>query len=238
MAPAESWKDAAHQVVEFRDGDVNADGVPATRQRFYFGPDESMREVNEQLSGKFVADAEFRNVIKNAPMSEADFTYAPPATAQDATPPKPQMLANGSVAPDFTVQDLAGRPLKLSDFRGKIVVLDFWSTNCGPCIESRDHLNAVAGKFGDDVVFLAVDVWDKKADIDAWLPKHPQYDKLRFAIDPRPAGSDSATLYQAPGVPALFVIGRDGKTTYSLLGWDGPNSDLETAVKRAGGTAR
>ncbi|MFY7954167.1 MAG: TlpA family protein disulfide reductase, partial [Armatimonadaceae bacterium] len=56
---------------------------------------------------------------------------------------RPPLLANGKDAPDFTSFTLDGKPVKLSDLRGKTVILDFWSTWCGPCKASMPHIEEV-----------------------------------------------------------------------------------------------
>ena len=149
---------------------------------------------------------------------------------------RPALLAVGSVAPDFTVQDKAGGPVKLSDYRGKVVVLDFWATWCGPCQRSLPHTNEVAKQFADKgVVVLAVNVWDQKAAFDAWLPKHPEYDSITFVLDPtQEHGKDVASLlYHVSGIPTQYVIGKDGKVLKSFVGYGGPTSDLADALTQA-----
>ena len=149
---------------------------------------------------------------------------------------EPALLADGSMAPDFTVQDKAGSPVKLSDYRGKVVVIDFWSTWCGPCQLSLPHTNDVAKQFADKgVVVLAVNVWDKKAAFDEWLPKHPEYDSITFVLDPTlEHGKDVATrLYNVSGIPTQYVVGKDGKVLKSFVGYGGPTSDLADALTAA-----
>lgn len=63
-------------------------------------------------------------------------------------------------APDFTAQDMTGKPVKLSDFRGKVVLLNFWASWCGVCKTEKPALNAMAGEMASDdfvVVALASD---------------------------------------------------------------------------------
>ena len=151
---------------------------------------------------------------------------------------RPALLAAGTPAPDFTVQDKAGGPVKLSDYKGKVVVLDFWATWCPPCQRSLPHTNEVAKQFaGKGVVVLAVCVSDTQAAFDGWLPKHPEYDSITFAIDPTKRGDPDVAnrLYHVTGIPTQYVIGKDGKVIVSFVGYGGPTSDLADAITKAMG---
>ncbi len=152
---------------------------------------------------------------------------------------RPVLLAAGTLAPDFTVHDRAGGPVKLSDYMGKVVVLDFWATWCPPCQRSLPHTNEVAKQFADKgVVVLAVCVSDTQEAFDAWLPKHPEYDAITFAIDPTKRGSPNVSnrLYNVTGIPTQYVIGKDGKVLASFLGYGGPTTDLADALTKATAT--
>ena len=171
----------------------------------------------------------------NAPIDEGKFAYAPPATATLYTPPK--LLADGSLAPDFTANDKDGHPIKLSDYKGKVVVLDFWATWCGPCQMSLPHTTKVAKQYADKgVTVLAVNVWDKPDAFHAWLPKHPEYGPLHFAIDPSASQEKGIAtgLYGVSGIPTQYIIGKDGRIVKSIVGYDDGSTALEDALKAAG----
>ncbi|MEY4087918.1 MAG: hypothetical protein RJB55_189, partial [Verrucomicrobiota bacterium] len=74
------------------------------------------------------------------------------ASAAETSPPPAAPLGAGVVAPDFATQDPAGKTIRLSDFRGKVVVLDFWAPWCGPCIAAMPHTQEVAAQYKDQGV--------------------------------------------------------------------------------------
>jgi peroxiredoxin len=154
-----------------------------------------------------------------------------------------EILKAGAVAPDFPMLDLAGQEVRLSSFKGKVVILDFWATWCGPCIASMPHTQELAAKYKDqDVVVVASGTSDKIAQFKKWIPANqPKYPDLHFFFDPNERGSAtfehraSAKFYGVRGIPTQFVIGRDGHVTAVIVGYGG-NEDARTeaALARAG----
>lgn len=180
------------------------------------------------------------------PLSDADalkrFTFTVPvdATPVDAPRRANGLLPVGELAPDFVAEDVTGKPVRLSDFVGKVVVLKFWATWCWPCRQSLPQTRQLAKEYGDkDVVVLAVAMWDNRKAFRNWVSRdtkdHPSTDTsaLHFAYDPEPQGKDAAsTLYGVSATPTEFVIGPDGRITATFSGYDGP-SDREALAIRA-----
>ncbi|NTU64111.1 MAG: TlpA family protein disulfide reductase [Chloroflexi bacterium] len=120
-------------------------------------------------------------------------------------------------ARDFTLNLFPGyegnagqNPVKLSDLKGKVVVLNFWASWCVPCAEEAEDLQAVYEQYKDkDVVFLGVDWTDIEGDALNYLK--------RFGIT-YANGPDLQTkigpLYRITGVPETYVIDRDGNIQY------------------------
>lgn len=110
-------------------------------------------------------------------------------------------------APDFELTAFDGTPFQLSDYRGQVVVLNFWASWCDPCIAEMPMLNRIADEFsGDDVVIVGVNIWDVRSSADQFV------DRLNITY---PVIDDEVSTigveYGVTGVPETFVINPDGE---------------------------
>jgi len=112
-------------------------------------------------------------------------------------------------APDFTVTDADGNEVKLSDFRGKGVVLNFWASWCGPCKSEMPHFQEAFEAYGDEVQFLMVNMsdpfGDPRADSDAFLATEGYSFPVYYDTK-----AECAYGYGVTGIPMTFFIDKDG----------------------------
>jgi thiol-disulfide isomerase/thioredoxin len=138
-------------------------------------------------------------------------------------------LTQSTLAPDFSLESLDGKTLRLSDLRGKAVLLNFWATWCGPCKIEMPwfvDLQKQYGSQGLQIVGVAMD--------DASKEDISKFAKEMGVNYPILIGKESVGD-QYGGVPALpesFLISRDGKIVDKIIGLRG-KADIEEAVKKA-----
>jgi cytochrome c biogenesis protein CcmG, thiol:disulfide interchange protein DsbE len=138
-------------------------------------------------------------------------------------------LEVGQQAPDFDLPGKQGN-VKLSDYKGKAVYLDFWASWCGPCKQSFPWMNEMHTKYaaqGFAVVGINVDA--KQADATGFLEQTPA--KFDVAFDAKGASPKS---YGIKGMPSSILIGPDGKVLAMHAGFkDEERGALEDKIKSA-----
>jgi thiol-disulfide isomerase/thioredoxin len=140
-----------------------------------------------------------------------------------------QLLTKASLAPDFTLDSLDGQSMRLSDLRGKAVLLNFWATWCGPCKIEMPwfvELQKEYGSQGLQIVGVAMDEAGKDD-----IAKFAQQMGVNYPVL---LGKEEVGD-QYGGVPALpesFFIGRDGKIVDKIIGLRG-KAEIEDAIKKA-----
>ena len=124
--------------------------------------------------------------------------------------------ASGAEAPDFTLTDINGNPLKLSSLRGKHVILDFWGSWCGWCIKGFPEMKKYYEKYKGKFEILGVDCGDT---VDKWkaaVEKH----QLPWLHVYCPNDATLTQDYAIQGYPTKIIIGPDGKIVKTIIGED------------------
>ncbi|WP_452220216.1 peroxiredoxin family protein [Lacinutrix salivirga] len=119
----------------------------------------------------------------------------------------------GEKALDFIVKDINGKNIKLSELRGKVVVLNFWFTKCPPCIVEIPELNALKAEFeGQDVVFLAI-TFNKKENVKQFLKTK------EFNYTMGVNANDAISTYGVQSYPTNMVINQNGEIVLKEIGY-------------------
>lgn len=115
----------------------------------------------------------------------------------------------GSVLPVFESFSEDGKPVKISDYRGKVVVLDFWASWCGPCRQEIPNLKAVYEDFKDKgVAFLSVSIDGKKAD---WTKALQEEQMPWLQAWVKDSGKAVMNTMQFGGIPFILVLDKEGR---------------------------
>ena len=123
---------------------------------------------------------------------------------------------SSNLAPDFTLNDLSGKPLTLSSLRGKYVILDFWGSWCGWCIKGIPQMKEYYQKYAGKFEILGIDCNDPE---ERWKAAVEKYE-LPWLHVYNPQGSQVLEQYGIQGFPTKIVVGPDGKIVKTIIGED------------------
>ena len=168
----------------------------------------------------------YSKVIKGCPVYVviAFLIWASPGEAVNyKLVPNLEEMKDRSRAPAFTLTDLGGKKVSLKDFRGKLVLLNFWATWCAPCREEMPSMERLYLRFKDkEFVIVGVNVKDRRNDALSFLKEL----KITFPIALDPDGQ-VGLLYGAWGLPATYLI--DPKGTAIARAWGPADWDSQGA---------
>jgi len=161
-------------------------------------------------------------------------TAAPPRPIESAIAPRPSPTPDAEAIAEVqnvAIEKLDGKTFKLADFRGKVVVVDFWATYCPPCVKQMPQLADLSKRYRDKGVEVVGLTSDEKADqgkVTEFLKKTGAdytigYDN-RWLSSAFLKGTEDET--GSPPIPQLFVLARDGRVVEHLIG-DRPQRGID-----------
>ena len=112
-------------------------------------------------------------------------------------------------APDFTVYDKDNNPVKLSDFRGKPVILNFWASWCGPCVSEMPEFQNFYDQYGEDIHFVLVNLTDGSQETVETASKFVSDQGYTFPIY-FDKDLDAAAAYGVNAVPVTYFLDAEG----------------------------
>jgi thiol-disulfide isomerase/thioredoxin len=137
-------------------------------------------------------------------------------------------------APDFSLPDLDGAPHRVSDYRGRTMLINFWAVWCSPCRRELPALSDLRARLTDvPIEILAVDLGDSAARIRAFLADHPAPD-LPILLGDRGTGE----AWHVQGLPVTFVIDAEGIIRLGAIGerdWRAPIVERQLRMLRRAG---
>lgn len=204
-------------------------GEKTSVSRWFFGRDDKLPRGNEIGS--------VRKTIKILKLNDADSSpdyYIPilegyserMITGKEAK--GKGLLAPETIAPDWNLLDPQGKSHSLKDYRGKIVILDFWGTWCVPCWKSMPAIQRLHEKFKNrGVVVFGISVADKEGNpVDFMKRKGFNYNLLLN-------GDEVAEIYKAVQLPTLYVIGTDGRIIHAEYGFrENTEKELNSLIEK------
>lgn len=137
-------------------------------------------------------------------------------------------LVEGSKFPDFDVKDLAGKPLAIANYKGKVLLIDFWATWCGPCVHELPNVIAAYEKHhGQGFEIIGISLDENEAKLKAFLKEKKMTWQQYF--DGQGWSNKLATKYGIQSIPATYLLDGEGK----IIGKDLRGEALDDALGKA-----
>jgi len=124
-------------------------------------------------------------------------------------------LQVGDKAPDFDFELLNDETVKLSDYQGKVILLNFWATWCGPCVSEMPDIQKISDTYPDEVVVLAINCSESRDTVNSFIEKNGY--TFYVGLD---ENQEIAKKYPTDGIPYSVIIDGDGIITSIHLGSD------------------
>ena len=229
-AAVKSFEEAV-QITESDMSEINESYISAL---FKLGDFEKVKQKAEQFISAGKSTNKMKEILKEAFIKTGGskdnvdkYLGEINASANENMKEKLKSSIMNKPAPKFTLKDLKGNPVSLADFKGQTVIVDFWATWCGPCLQSFPIMEKAVNKFGKErnVKFLFVNTWervdDKLKNATDFIAKNKY--PFHVLLDDKNEVIDS---YGVEGIPTKFIIDKNGNIRFKSVGLEGTEDEI------------
>jgi len=175
-----------------------------------------IRQVQYEMDGR--SYSEYYHDVELDPVISADhFTFTPPAHAEEVLylgEGRQYDDLIGQPAPDFSLEDVDAQPVRLADYKGQVVMVDFWGTWCPPCRTAMPKLAELNDEYADQgFALIGIACQDTKKKVQAYAKKNDI--KLSLPL----SDGQVQKRYSVSGYPSSFLVDKQGNVRYAYIGF-------------------
>lgn len=243
-------KDAAVNIRKKKDAEYN-DRYALLLEKV--APAEQVKKEMEELvkagaAGRDAREVLHRSYVKVNKSDKGYDAYMADLDAENLAKIKAELAKKmiSKDAPGFRLVNLQGNEVDFASLKGKVVVVDFWATWCGPCIASFPSMQKMVQKYKNnpDVEFLFIDTWESGSNRKKLVEEFIAKNKYSFNVlydKAKEEGSNEFVVvkdYDVEGIPTKFVVDGNGQIRFKSVGWSGNEfafmQELQMMIEMAG----
>ncbi|MNY05071.1 Sporulation thiol-disulfide oxidoreductase A precursor [compost metagenome] len=197
------------------------------------GKNKEAKAFAERIVSAGQGSEKLKNIMKTLYADDVNFETYYGKLEKEADSKRSEDLVKKMIntpAPAFALKNLKGEVVDLAKLKGKTVILDYWATWCGPCIQSFPGMQMAVEKYRNDpnVVFLFINTFQREENrekaVKDWVLANPKY-TFNVLLDNKktedPEQFEVVSQYKVTGIPTKFVIDGNGNIRFKTAGFDG-----------------